>query len=512
MPCRQFIAIAALCGAFGVASGYAIFLYYPQIREDPISFVFSLGVAAVVSYLIEWLRELIRSGEIESHGHSTLRSIGTLGIVLFFELFVSAYHASAERGPKDISQAAMDLLGPDSQDKAVASYTVFFVAGCWVVVGAMLSVWLARQVGRGHGSVTIPRVVSAGGSGAIGGFLIAPAVILLYILCGRLVLTFYVFIKGATLDARRAPWSWTDLHSRGQRFGEDLLNFVASLPIILLSEAARGDEHPHLYWAAFIGLLFFWVWLVRRKLLGNPLTFALLVGLFFSTIGAFLRAGLTVLQQIWQKRLPELGSALLLGAIVWTIPGLLLGALVPLLRVPSRSQKEWALIGYGAAALLILATLLRFLLSTTEQDYWWWPFIPALLAAIAGLLFHRGMPVREFWPLAALCVAGGISGATSIAQQVTFVGVLQNLHKIDEMQPPEWPHISTTSEPATGPKETTREVTKQVNGGMAESAEDSSKILELAVSGSVGFWITVGLLACWSLYEHDPEVENEAAE
>jgi hypothetical protein len=510
MPSRHFIAIAALCGAFGVGSGYAIFLYYPHIREDPISFLFSLGVAAVVSYLIEWLRELIRSGEIESHEHSMLRSIGTLGIVLFFELFVSAYHASAERGPEAISKAAMDLLGPDSRDNSVASYTVYFAAGCWVVVGAMLSIWLARQVGRGHGSVTIPRVVSAAGSGAIGGFLIAPAVIFLYILCGRLFMTFSVFVEGATIDAKRSPWSWADLHLGSGRFGEVLLNFVASLPIMLLSEAAH--RNVQLYWAAFIALLFFWVWLVRRKMLGNPLTFALLVGLFFSTIGAFLSAGLTVLQQIWQKGLPSLGSALLLGAIVWTIPGVLLGALVPLLRVPSHSRKEWALIGYGAAALLMVATLLRFLLGTTDQDYWWWPFIPALLAAIAGLLFHRGMPVREFWPLAALCVAGGISGATSIAQQVTFAGVLQNLHKIDEMQQPEWPHTPTISEPPTGPKETTREATKQANGGMEESAEDRSKILELAVSGSVGFWITVGLLACWSLYEHDPEVENAATE
>ena len=38
--------------------------------------------------------------------------------------------------------------------------------------------------------------------------------------------------------------------------------------------------------------------------------------------------------------------------------------------------------------------------------------------------------------------------------------------------------------------------------------DDASKVLELAISGSVGFWITVGLLACWSLYEHEEDREE----
>jgi hypothetical protein len=40
------------------------------------------------------------------------------------------------------------------------------------------------------------------------------------------------------------------------------------------------------------------------------------------------------------------------------------------------------------------------------------------------------------------------------------------------------------------------------------SAEQAAKALEIAITGSVGFWITVGLLACWSLVEHSESDEG----
>jgi hypothetical protein len=45
------------------------------------------------------------------------------------------------------------------------------------------------------------------------------------------------------------------------------------------------------------------------------------------------------------------------------------------------------------------------------------------------------------------------------------------------------------------------------------TAEESARALEIAITGSVGFWITVGLLACWSSFERqERSTSSETAE
>jgi len=238
-------------------------------------------------------------------------------------------------------------------------------------------------------------------------------------------------------------------------------------------------------------------------------------GLIYCILIPIVQSVWAVLQQLAKnKSWHDILGAIYLGAVVWAVPGLLLGGLVPLLKRAGRNPQSWAFIGYGAAALLIVA---RILIGVR------WPIIPAVLALISGLLFQRGMPVKQFWPFAALSVALGVSGAMSVWQEFTFSGVLIRLHRIDELhpKPPEAPPIpasalySLTSvqigqairtyasqHPAARPKapETDNDLTK---------LDQNAKLLELAISGSVGFWITVGLLACWSMYEREHELPSE---
>jgi hypothetical protein len=37
----------------------------------------------------------------------------------------------------------------------------------------------------------------------------------------------------------------------------------------------------------------------------------------------------------------------------------------------------------------------------------------------------------------------------------------------------------------------------------------AAQALEIAITGSVGFWITVGLLACWSIHDHKNQEEAQ---
>jgi len=122
--------------------------------------------------------------------------------------------------------------------------------------------------------------------------------------------------------------------------------------------------------------------------------------------------------------------------LLWGVPGALLGGLTPLLRRVATHTRNWAFVGYGAAALLVVATLIV---------HAWWALVPAVAALAVGYMFQRGAPVSEYWPFAALCVAAGICGATSIAQHATFAGVIGKLHAIDSLRPapPSEPVVAT---------------------------------------------------------------------
>jgi hypothetical protein len=87
---------------------------------------------------------------------------------------------------------------------------------------------------------------------------------------------------------------------------------------------------------------------------------------------------------------------------------------------------------------LILATFVRLTVAKMASGSiydWRWPLLAALLAGIAGLLFDFGVSPREFWPLAALCVALGTAGVSSISQAVTFTGVLEKVFGFEKSVP-----------------------------------------------------------------------------
>ncbi|WP_158787393.1 hypothetical protein [Granulicella sp. L46] len=483
------LSIAALCGALGVASGYAIFLKYDEIWAQPWRYFAALIGAAAVSYVIDLIRDVIRDGEIEPETHPIVRSLETFVVVLLFELFIGGFDAGLERGLGDILKIGVSLLGDDAATVEGTRWTIGLVSGMWIFVGAQLTCWLSLQIRLDEDEPTARHVMRSARWGTIGGVVIAPALIFLYILGGRTL----VALQDFKTNAPAASGPYVSFVTWFQSSNNNFYLILLDLPTELLRLA--GKRGLPFFWCCYAGLVVVLLILVplreHRAVRKNFSGFFNIVifGVLYCIFNPIVRSIWAVLVQLNQhKSWPDVFGAVLLGAAVWGIPGLLLGGLVPLLKRAGRNPQSWAFIGYGAAALLILASIL-----TGAR----WPIIPALVALLSGLLFQRGMPVKQFWPFAALCVAIGISGATSVSQRFTFSGVLIKLHHIDELtlRPPDASHRVAQASPKACED--------------SEKAEKDAKVLEIAITGSVGFWTTVGLLACWSLYEREHPAKSE---
>jgi hypothetical protein len=485
----RFFLISALCGALGVASGYAIFLNYDDISRTPWRSLAALIGAALVSYAIEWLRDVIRHGEIENETHPVVRSVGTFIVVLLFELFIGGFHGGLEMGPSGIMKTAVLLLGKQAESVEGVRWTVALVSGMWIVTGAVVACWLSMQIGRDEDKSIGRHIFRSARWGTIGGLALAPAIIGLYILGSRTLVTLLYFVS----SARDVSKGYEQYSLGFQTFAANPMYGLVHLPVELLRDAAYiGKPFFWLcYLALYVALALMVRWRQHVARSSNSVGALNLVicGLLYCIFNPIVLAIWSVLKEMMHREpLGDLVLAVLLGAVVWAIPGLLLGGLIPLLKRAGRSPRSWAMIGYGAGALLIV-------ISTVSRNAW--PVLPAVIAVGSGLLFQRGMPVREFWPFAALCVAIGISGAMSVSQAFTFSEVLYRLHKIDDLRPTR-PDSAATAQSDDAPADPDR--------------EKDARVLEISIAGCFGFWTTVGMLACWSMYEFENPGETDSRE
>ena len=92
------------------------------------------------------------------------------------------------------------------------------------------------------------------------------------------------------------------------------------------------------------------------------------------------------------------------------------------MRGAGDEPRLWGLIAFGAAALLSLLTWLKFANP--------WCYALAFGLVLIGLLFFRGAPLRDYWPLAAAAMASMVSGVMVIVEKATFLGVVSEAHEI----------------------------------------------------------------------------------
>ena len=88
---RQIVAISFLTGAFGVISGYCIFLLWEDERQKHGGWPFLIGlaIAAIASFAIEYLRDVIQHGQADRI--KPRRILVTIVTLMMFELFIVAW-------------------------------------------------------------------------------------------------------------------------------------------------------------------------------------------------------------------------------------------------------------------------------------------------------------------------------------------------------------------------------------------------------------------------------------
>ncbi len=241
----------------------------------------------------------------------------------------------------------------------------------------------------------------------------------------------------------------------------------------------------------------------------------------------------------------------LLVGLVWVTPAVFLGICGPYLRTGSPVPRAWGLISMLMGIGLMVLTILRL----------WWSAIPLWLCApgavliAVGLVMRAGRRLEEYWPLGALALALTVCGMSALVQRATFLGVLSDVHDLnayggyDVKLWPKMPHIRAAKSPdstaTTGDSfewsDDDAERTRQKDlsdvlevrisnlrlealgfgatgdyrmddwlmsyenndqNRLARARDDVARRLELSIVGSLGFWLSVGLLAGWAMRTH----------
>ncbi|MDB5357304.1 MAG: hypothetical protein JWN24_3757 [Phycisphaerales bacterium] len=520
-----FICLAA--GALGVLSGFCIFLLVQEKVEQPRGWVFLLvlGVAALASFVIEYFRDVIKHGHVESLGLS--RVLVTVVTLMMFELFILAWEAIPEKTGTAWQEVPAVLLGPALEGMGHPWLNLSALAAIWVVAGVTLACTLGVTA-LDATDLPLKRQIAMGARrGVIAGAVAAPVGTLLFVLLARVALATHAFIF------EHAVWKRHLVELSEGKVQATLVTGFVPLRYAFWAFVRIDDLFHRGWWGPILGVaLLVAIGLFVFNTKPNYLSFLLIAAVVIVIFGPILA---------------DLGTLLLIpifAALVWCVPGVLLGMATPLLRRPSELQREWGLLALVAAIILVIVTWSRF-------PYWY--LLPALLLVIAAAYFRRGAAVEDYWPVVALSVGIIISGVVWIAQKATFAGVLGAVHKLNSLpvylpsaKPPEpFPRLQSPSQwsvgtplggdhknglPGAGPPPPDQMTEQQLKEFTAkyiikspeedrerqrlaeEKREEAARSLELSLSGSLGFWVTVGILATWAVRRHadHPEPEQPA--
>ncbi|MEQ1867023.1 MAG: hypothetical protein ABL996_20475, partial [Micropepsaceae bacterium] len=196
-------------------------------------------------------------------------------------------------------------------------------------------------------------------------------------------------------------------------------------------------------------------------------------------------------------------SVVLLMVGAWVVPTFGLALLSPYLR-PGRDVPQW----WGVVALfggLAVAFWVGLGLQDGDAVYRGTIAVAGLIAATTGALILRRLPMTELWPLLAITIGLFLVGGTAAFQQMTFAGALKQLHP-----------VANVSSGAS--KEDVldflyafrrRQADVEIPAGFRAPAPDEDVTqalrLELALTGSIGFWLTLAMMVGWSLRRGEGE-------
>jgi hypothetical protein len=428
----QWIAgICAFTGLWGILTGFAVFIL---IRTgdfaNPLTFVLGLCVAAAASFVVETLRESVR-GEITVRPTRRLGPVlGTIVTLIVFELFILAVHNAVDIfGDADRVRDLRDaLLGPVANANGNATIDLIVLAAIWLASGSIVGLALGLFILREKGARSFrERTVRGGLAGVAAAVVAAPALVFAYVLVWRLCLAVRLaFTDQATLAAH-----------------------YSNIIVRLGESHVAGPGLLMLYAGIFVvfGFLELWLWSLVGKIVVIGLIVACIVigkrahewrplGVVLAGCAAGVIAPLFV-------DVGDVFRLALLAAVVWFVPGLVLGLATPMLEEPSDRARFWSTIAATLGAIVAALTILRWHELASRNV-----LLVALALAFFGvaLLFTRFRDLREFWPALALCLATIAASLTFLLVSLTasFQGVLAEVATIDSLPASIVPTADTT--------------------------------------------------------------------
>lgn len=408
LPPRSACWRAGLAGVLGAASGFALFVLWWEEREtheSPVIFVLALLVAAGVSFAFESLRE-----GVEGHEEKRARlpdTLVTITLLVIFELFVLGLHTTIALTAHlpELKQVGDLVLGEALVGQSHSYLHLVIMILLWVSAAVVLTLGLCvavfdpgctlppscswREV-RGWGAPTVRAAGIGGLTGAVG---------------GPLAVLGYAFGVRAVAEVRMILF--------------DTGRFVTHL---------RGlADHAPLPWNIPVGalrLLFEWLSSLLGERWGPIVALVVSIGLAVWSLRTSVKWPAVVIGVVFA--IPLLGGAgylFKLGAavaMVWALPGIVLGAMIPWLSTPSRYPALWGFVAFIAALILVgLAWAAR-------QA----PLAAGVLVsfglafgAVAVALFWRGGAIERYWPILAMSVAVNVFGGTHLMQGIDFFNI-----------------------------------------------------------------------------------------
>ncbi len=516
--------IAAVTAAFGIISGYCLYVLWwehDEKGESGWTFAVAFAVAAGMSFIFEALRTTI---EGSPHRWTRSRVVSTVVMLAAFELFIIATHGAAEMDRCKFVGVAGFIFGERFAPNMSAGENVLALGLLWIAVALTIAYSLRRFILKWPYSNSgtypkgpLPRFLSAAGPDMWRGSM---AGLRAGVIWGPLMAVAYVFVLRAIGLAQ-------DLHANPDH------NPIA------------GDNpvwrHLPRFLEPFIGVpLTVVLWFTRSF---GP--WGLVLGIILASLGAraitskekrdiaVLVPTAAVLLVLIAPILTEpgamhdFGSLAILSAVIWGLPAMLLGGLSPLLRRPAYSPPTWGLVAAAAACVLMVLTLARFLAASASGAERTLLALGTLALLGLALVLFRGSWVEEFWLLVALSIGTILWGTTAVAQKANLFEMQRNAHTLIALP------VSFPSKSATDFEEAVNQLRRSVPvnnnyqnhavqnknacpediAGSAPSTEketrqtEQAQRLELVMTSSLGFWVTIGMLAIWRLT--DPEGNEE---
>jgi hypothetical protein len=203
---------------------------------------------------------------------------------------------------------------------------------------------------------------------------------------------------------------------------------------------------------------------------------------------------------------------MVLVAVTWIVPAFGLATILPYLEPGAALPRWWGFIALSVAVLLGLWSLLAIEDDALVNGVL---LVSSIAFAVLGVLILRQRPLRDVWPLVAVTVMMSLIGAASIVQQATFQGALNQLHPLtasdqsakEPSGPLDYLYFGLIRPGEQGPQVPEEAVLEASDDAVRQAGH-----LELALVGSLGFWLTIALLAAWSLrrgaltQDHQPAV------